>query len=180
MCAVGRIHNGLKVVFCCMHATPSHYRQRADLLSCIEHIRCEILEACTNACWVHLSSVSDMWLVPSVAFRVFSVIYEILCVELSLSCYNREDIIITHLYHTGSINLSHCCIFPWLCAWGTIMCCMSYIPRVSWVLFLFINVQSYGVCKYSSSSWPSDHILLCVLYNTVLSSLRRRIWRHCT
>ena len=39
MCAVGRIHNGLKVVFCCRHATPSGYHHHADLLTCIEHIR---------------------------------------------------------------------------------------------------------------------------------------------
>ena len=32
MCAVGRIHYGLKVVFWFMHATPSHYHHYADLL----------------------------------------------------------------------------------------------------------------------------------------------------
>ena len=32
MCAVGRIHYGLKVVIWFMHATPSHYHHYADLL----------------------------------------------------------------------------------------------------------------------------------------------------
>ena len=36
MCAVGRIHNGLKVVFCFRHTTPSHYQHDADLRTCIE------------------------------------------------------------------------------------------------------------------------------------------------
>ena len=36
---VGRIPYGLKVRFCFIHATQSHYHRRADLLHYIEHIR---------------------------------------------------------------------------------------------------------------------------------------------
>ena len=32
MCALGMIYNDLKVVFCFMHATTSHYHHDADLL----------------------------------------------------------------------------------------------------------------------------------------------------
>ena len=37
MCVISRIHNGLKVVFCFRHATPSYYHHDAWLLTCIEH-----------------------------------------------------------------------------------------------------------------------------------------------
>ena len=57
MCAVGGIHNGLKVVSCFMHVTPSHNHHYADLPICIEHIRRKILEDC----WVYfVESVSKM------------------------------------------------------------------------------------------------------------------------
>ena len=47
-----------------MHATTPphhHYHYHADLLTCIEHIRWTILEACVNTCWVYsVKSVSKM------------------------------------------------------------------------------------------------------------------------
>ena len=52
MSAVDGMHNSFKVVLCFMHATPSHYRHYADLLTCIEHIRWEILDAYVYAFWV--------------------------------------------------------------------------------------------------------------------------------
>ena len=52
ICAISRIHNGLKIVFCFMHAT-SDFDDYADLLTCIEHILWNILEAYVNACWVY-------------------------------------------------------------------------------------------------------------------------------
>ena len=39
MCAVGRIHNGLRVVLYFRHATPSHYRHHAKLFTSVGHIR---------------------------------------------------------------------------------------------------------------------------------------------
>ena len=32
VCAVGRIHNGLKIMFCFKHATPFYYHHHLDLL----------------------------------------------------------------------------------------------------------------------------------------------------
>ena len=48
MCAVSRIHNVLKAVFRCMHALSP-----ITILTCIEHIGWNILEACVNACWIY-------------------------------------------------------------------------------------------------------------------------------
>ena len=45
-----------------------------------------------------------------------------------------------HHHQIESINLAHCCHFPWLCAWGgcTIECCSFHIyPGKSRVVFLF-------------------------------------------
>ena len=58
VCAFGRGHNGLKVLFCFLHATPSHYHHHSDLLTCIEHIRRKIPGAFVNSCWVY--SVGSM------------------------------------------------------------------------------------------------------------------------
>ena len=55
MCAVGKKPNDLKFVFCLIHATPSNYHHHACLLTCIEHIRWNMLEACVNACWADSS-----------------------------------------------------------------------------------------------------------------------------
>ena len=75
ICAVGKIHNGLEVVFCLIHGTPSHYHHHAELLICIENIRRKkILWLCINACWVFsVKSVSKMQLVLR-----FSSLFEIL------------------------------------------------------------------------------------------------------
>ena len=76
MCAVRRIHNSLNVVFCFMHATPSHYHHHSGLLSSIENIRRNNLEACVNAGWVHtVESVSKIWLVLSVTLLILFVIH---------------------------------------------------------------------------------------------------------
>ena len=64
--ALCRIHNGLKVVFCFMYVTPSHYHP-VDFLTCIEHIRWKIPKSCVNACWVFsVGGVSKMYLILSV------------------------------------------------------------------------------------------------------------------
>ena len=51
MCAVGRIHIGIKVAFCLMHISPSHYHLHADLLTCNERMGWKILEAWDYMGW---------------------------------------------------------------------------------------------------------------------------------
>ena len=99
MCTVGRIQNGLKVVFCILHATPSHYHRHGDLLISIEHIGWKIAEACVNAYWVYsVESVSKMYLVLSVTYIIFFAICGVVCVELAHSSLgDREDMFITYL-----------------------------------------------------------------------------------
>ena len=59
MCAIGRLNNDLKVVFCLGHATPSHYHHAASL-TCIEHMRWNIPKAYVNSFWVYsVESVSQ-------------------------------------------------------------------------------------------------------------------------
>ena len=46
MCAISKIHNGHKVVFCFRHATPSHYHHGSWLLTCVEHNKCLLGISC--------------------------------------------------------------------------------------------------------------------------------------
>ena len=82
ICAVDRIHNGLKVVFHSRHATPSRSHRNADLLARIEHIRWKILGACVNACWVYsvesvVSSLDYLPYISSQCVRLYVLNYPI-------------------------------------------------------------------------------------------------------
>ena len=102
LCALGRIHNGHKVVFCFLHATPFHYHHHADLLTCIEHIRWKIPEAFLHACWLYsVESVFALDVVGSFAYLIYFIlfaIYAFVCFKPAHSSFgDREDIFVTHL-----------------------------------------------------------------------------------
>ena len=99
MYTVGRIHNGLRVVFCFVHVTPSHYHHHADLLTCIEHVRWKILEACVNVCWAYsVESVFKMWLILSVTLFILFAMCGVVYVKLAHSSLgDRGDVFGTHL-----------------------------------------------------------------------------------
>ena len=58
-CVIGRIHYGLKVVFCVRHFTAFHYHHYARLLTGTEHI---------NVCRLSCLGVSSMLLFLSITF----------------------------------------------------------------------------------------------------------------
>ena len=61
MCAVGRIHNRIDWRSCSFFFGTIPYHNYADLLTCIEHIWWNILDACVNVCWVYsVESVSKV------------------------------------------------------------------------------------------------------------------------
>ena len=138
MCAVGGIHNGLKVVFCYMHASHSHYHHYTELLTCIGHIWRKILEVCVNACWVyHVESVPKILLVLSVVFLIFRTICRVVCVKRVRSRLG-EYIYISSYHHNQirSFNLSHCSVVMKLRWLHHHMLWVSYISRESWVFCL--------------------------------------------
>ena len=104
-CVIGRIHHGLKVVFCFRHFTA--YR-------CLWSLSC--------------GGVSNMMLVLSITFRCHYDIWVCMCSTgpfqfrwlkgyIHSSCYYHHQI--------GSINLTHSYhIFSWLCAWD--VCCIIF------------------------------------------------------
>ena len=65
MYAMGRIHDGLKVVFCFGSATPPHYHHDAGLLIGVEHRKCLSGIYCRECLWAGVSSpgypFSDIW-----------------------------------------------------------------------------------------------------------------------
>ena len=146
VCASGRRHNGLNVCF--MLATPSEYYHYADLLTFIEHIWWNILEACVNACWLYsIVSVYKMYLVLSVTFLIFAAIYGAACVKLvHLSLDDREDIFVTHLvsssnrkyrpFHSFYIFFGSCMLEMVF----TIICCRLHIGEAGFCFFYYCAI----------------------------------------
>ena len=178
-CALGRIHNRLKVVFCFMHATPSHNIHHVDLLTCIEHIRGQNPATRENACWIYsVGSVSKMYLILSVTFLIFFAIWGVICVELAHSSLgDQEDIFITHLVIIFKSKVS---AFPIVVIFSVAVCLRLVVVLSYAVSFMciypgtagfvsFIAVQSYGVrkkIKYIMAWW--SHSFVCTLHYLII------------
>ena len=92
---IGRIHYGLKVVFCFRRFTAFHYHHYARLLTDIEHI---------NVCRVSCGSVSNMLLVLSITF-IFITIYGVLCVQLAYFSIGDWNIYIAHVIVKSEVSI---------------------------------------------------------------------------
>ena len=151
MCAISRIHNGLKVVFCFRHATPSHYHHDAWLPACVEG---------KNAWWVyHVNNVSKMEFVLSINFlQYMGCMCSYKCRWLKGYIHNPS-----HYHHQiASIHFSHYHIFRWLCVWNVwiiIFCHLLHIhpgtPRPCFHYWCAV----YVICKRSDTLWPVDGVL---------------------
>ena len=102
MCALGRIHNGRKVVFYVMHASPSH---QADLLICIEHIWRKIpsflrdFSGVKRTCWTTGSWRSCLSLEVVSSIPAWStIIYRFLCGFICVSLCQSIKIKPTNMY----------------------------------------------------------------------------------
>ena len=186
MCAVGRIHNSIKVVFCMLLLPLLIIMQ--SLLTCIEHIRWKIPDVCVNTCWVYsVESVSKVLLVLAGTFLIFFTICGVICAILSHSSLgDREYIFITHLVIIKSevstiaivVIFFHDCV-PEVVV-PTYAGSFIYIPGKQGFFYFFITVQSYDVRKQLSTLWPDGRIRLCADYTTSLSPLCKLIWRYWT
>ena len=147
-----------------MHATPSNYCHHADLLTCIEHIRWKILEACINASWVYsVESVSTMYLVIP-----YFAICGVVCVKQAHSSSGgREDIFVTHFV---TIIKSGVSTFPIVDIFSVVVCLrwlyhhmlsVSYIYLESWVLSLLL-LCTIMMCEYNGVHYDLIVVFVCL------------------
>ena len=156
MRALVRVHDGLKVVFCFMHATPSHYYHHAALLTCIEHIRWKIPGACVNACWVYsVGIVSKMKFILSITLLIFFTLCVDALVELVHSSLDDwEDIVKTYILiklEVSTILLLFSVVVRHMCLYHCMLSVLhTHIPTDKHIMDswdLFITVQSCDVRK---------------------------------
>ena len=168
MCAVGRIHNGLKVVFYFMHASPSHYHHYAYFLTCIDHTRWKILEAWVNGCCVYsVESVSKMQLVLLVTLLIFFAICGVVCDKLVHSSLgDREDVFITHFTIFIKSQVS-----TFVVIFSVVVCLrLSQFSQSSFMQYM-------GLCIIS---WPIPLMLIVrihVLYLIII--IKTKVWHIC-
>ena len=137
-------------MFCCMHATPSHYDRHADLFIRNKHKGWKLYRRAQVLVGYILSRVClkcSQFL--AVTFSIFFTICGVVCTLKWRFKFRwpRGYICNSSYYHhqIGSINLSHYChIFPWLCVWVvcTIICCRFHIYPGKAGGVSFIIVQS--------------------------------------
>ena len=127
-CVKGRIHYGLKVVFCFRHFTAFNYHHHTRLQTALRHW------PHVNVCRVSCGGMVNMLLVLSITFYFHYNIWGCMCSTgpfqyewlkgcIYSSCYYHHQI--------GSIHLSHCYhIFPWLCVWDVWYIIFCYLLHI--------------------------------------------------
>ena len=147
-----------------MHATPSHYNNCAELLTCIEHIRWKIPEACVNACWVYsLESLSEIQFVLSVNLLDFLCnMWGCMRWTGPISLDNREDMFITHLiiikYQPFQL-LSYFSMVVCL-MWLYHVCCQFHIyPEKARLCVLLCNLM---MCAHDGMHNDSMVVFVCL------------------
>ena len=121
-----------------MHATPSHYHHHADLLTCNEHIRWKIPEACVNACRVPIfcrECVYDV-VILSVTFLIFFAIY------LYIYIYNTHLIIIIKS-DASTFSIVVICSLVVCLRW-----LYHYMLSVSYIYMYVYNLGTTGSCFF--------------------------------
>ena len=155
-CVIGRIHYGLKVVFCFKHFTAFHWHHYATHRHWI-HI---------NVCIVTCGGVVNMLLDLSITCYIHYNIWGCMCSTGPFQYRWLKGYIYSSCYYhhrIGSIHLCHCYhIFPWLCAWDfcyIIFCHLLYVR--SWKTG---NLFSLLLC---SLWWVQifDYVLACTSYS---------------
>ena len=144
LCAVWRILNNLKVAFCLMHVTPSHFHYYADLPTSIIHIRLIILEACINALWVFCREcVYDV--VRSLGYLAYfrRKMWGCMCWTgpFKFMWSRRHNYNSSYHNEIGSINLPYCYnIYPCLCVWSGCTIIYVYI----YIIYIYTSRESWG------------------------------------
>ena len=149
-CVIGRIHYGLKVVFCFRHFTAFHYHHYTRLLTGTEYI------------WLFVEYLVEVWLTCCKSYRLpysFITIYGVVCVQLThFSIGDWKDISIAHVIITNKSELStfpiviiffRGCV-PEMCvaSYSVIYC--IYVPGKPGICFHYY-CAIYDECKYSDT-----------------------------